>query len=64
MTRQRHGEAGEALARTLEALDLQRYAAGGQRLPDRRCWADVEREAARLRAAPRADGAPATGATG
>ena len=52
MVRQQHGAAGEALARALEALDQQRYAPGGQRLPDRHSAATAEREASRLRGAP------------
>jgi hypothetical protein len=48
LVRQRHGAAGEPLAQALEALDRQRYAAGGQRLPDRRWWAEASRLAAAL----------------
>jgi transglutaminase-like putative cysteine protease len=51
LVRQRHGDAGEALARVLETLDHQRYAPGGQRLPDRRWWAAFAQEAGRLRGA-------------
>lgn len=50
MVRDRHGPGGEALAQTLDALDRWRYAPGAQaQLPDRRWWARVSAEAARLR---------------
>jgi transglutaminase-like putative cysteine protease len=64
LVRQQHGAAGEALARALETLDQQRYAPGGQRLPDRHCAATAEREASRLRGAQRAHPATATQAPG
>jgi len=52
LVRSRHGTAGEPLAQALEALDRWRYAPGAQAgLPDRRWWAQVDAEAARLRAA-------------
>ena len=49
MVRQRHGDAGEPLAQALETLDRQRYAPGGQRLPNRHWWAEASRLAVRLR---------------
>ncbi|OYU72947.1 MAG: hypothetical protein CFE45_38695 [Burkholderiales bacterium PBB5] len=64
MVRQHHGAAGETLAQALEALDQQRYAPGGQRLPDRHCWAEAEREATRLRGAPGSTTVAAAGAPG
>ncbi len=64
LVRQHHGTAGEALARALEALDQQRYARGGQRLPDRCSWAEAEREATRLRGGPGLAAASAAGAPG
>jgi hypothetical protein len=48
--RQHHGADGEALATALDSLDRQRYAAGSQRLPDRRWWPAVAREIRRLAA--------------
>ena len=49
LVRQRHGAAGQALAQALDALDRRRYAPGGGRLPERGWWAQVVREAGRLR---------------
>ena len=50
MVRSRHGDAGAALAQSLEALDRWRYAPGAAaRLPDRQWWARLSAEAARLR---------------
>ena len=51
--RQVHGSAGEPLALALETLDRQRYAPGGQRLPDRLWWGRLRQAAAPLRAPPR-----------
>lgn len=48
LVRQRHGDAGQALALALESLDRQRYAPGGKRLPDRRWWSGFRQAAARL----------------
>ena len=50
MVRQRHGTAGDALALLLDGLDQRRYAPGGVRLPERGWWAQVAREAGRLKA--------------
>jgi len=53
LVRSRHGAAGEALAQSLEVLDRWRYAPGAQAsLPDRRWWAQVSTQAARLRPVP------------
>ena len=41
--RQRHGSAGEALARALEDLERQRYASGAGRLPGRDWWPTLTR---------------------
>ena len=61
LVRQRHGSAGETLAQMLESLDRQRYAAGGQRLPDRGWWPVAAREADRLRGRRPAGAEPAAG---
>ena len=47
--RARHGMTGEPLALTLDALDRRRYAPGGARLPAAGWWAELAREARRLR---------------
>ena len=47
--RARHGSTGEPLAQTLDALDRRRYAPGGARLPAAGWWAELAREARRLR---------------
>ncbi len=60
MVRQRHGAAGEALALLLDGLDRRRYGPGGARLPERGWWAQVAREAGRLKA-PRPAPSPAPG---
>jgi len=62
LVRQRHGAAGEPLAQALDALDRQRYAPGGTRLPGRGWWPAAARELARLRA--RAAAGPPAGAPG
>jgi transglutaminase-like putative cysteine protease len=49
LVRARHGDAGEALAQSLDALDQRRYAAGGARLPSRTWWTRTARQAASLR---------------
>jgi hypothetical protein len=41
------GPAGEALARTLERLDHQRYGQRGRSRPDRRWWRQFSAEARR-----------------
>ena len=48
LVRARHGASGEPLAQALDALDRQRYAAGGSRLPAAGWWAGAQAHLRRL----------------